>query len=224
MEALRQWLAGWKLFLNDRRWPANELRSCRIADAVFVPGLCITEDKTRLTIFNREAITYAAELLNVGVTEKIIYSTNVTEEIDYLENKFRTELLLELGVGQNKLLPLRQSWNSQTQDEVEGLRRFLKEHPEIITLKVVTDSWQMPRLIFAMKRIIPRPEIEVTPMPIRFSRFERSAEHDAAFGTIKPLLISNRMGWAARNIVGYLLTPFLIRKWTKPLRQSSIGK
>ena len=217
MQALLQWLAGWKIFQGEK------LTCYTSADAAFIPGGCVTEDKTRLTIFNKEEVAYAAKLLKRGIVKKIIYSSNVNEEVDHLENKFRTELLLNLGVKENKLLPLRQPWNSQTQDEVEGLRRFLKEkHPEIQTLVAVTDSWQMPRLIFAMQRIIPH--IRVFPVTIRFSRFERTAEHDVAFGAIKPLLISNRLGWATRNIVGYLVTPLLIRKWTKPLRQSHIGK
>ena len=170
------------------------------ADAVYVPGLCLTYDKQRLTALNKACMEEAIRQIQTGARH-LVFSGCYEGEVLEKELAMRRELANSGGVG----CPKEINGIVNTDDELTKLALVLNKLGASSVL-LVSDEYHMPRLVrWARLRL---PGVEIFHTSVRPSVYEFTWEPSlikVIRSGIKPL-------WILWNVLLYMATPLLLRK------------
>jgi uncharacterized SAM-binding protein YcdF (DUF218 family) len=172
-------------------------------DAVYVPGLCLTRDRTRLTLLNEAAMREAVgDARSMGARYLLYAGCYGGPEMER-ELSLRRRLANAGGVPDERIREIR-----EIADTREELCRLAIEL-EVLgaeSVLLVTDEYHMPRVARWASAILPD-NVEVFHRSVRAPKYEYTWEPSRIksfrFG-VKPL-------WIAWNVLLYWATPILLR-------------
>lgn len=169
-------------------------------DAIYVPGLCLTYDKQRLTALNRACMEEAIQQMQAGV-KHLVFSGCYDGEVLEQELALRRKLASSGGVESIKEI----SGIVNTDNELTKLALVLNTL-EAKSVLLVSDEYHMPRLVrWARLRL---PGVEIFHMSVRPPAYEFTWEPSlikVIRSGIKPL-------WILWNLLLYMATPLLLHK------------
>lgn len=170
-------------------------------DAIYVPGLGLTYDKSRLTTLNTASMEEAIKLTK-GKT-KLVISGCYDGEIMKKELAWRLEIAKRGGIGADSIEKIEGIIN--TKDELSKLSKVLRRIGAKNVL-LISDEYHMPRLVRWSKLILG--DIKIFNKSVRPSSYDFVCEPNLVKvirSGIKPL-------WILWNVLLYFATPIFVRK------------
>ncbi len=186
---------------------ADRLPDNVAVDAVYVPGLCLTRDASRLTVLNQAAMQEAARDTRTMGAKCLLYAGCYGGPEMELELSLRRQLANAGGVADEQIRQIREIGDTR-----QELYRLAAEIDDLGARSVllVTDEYHMPRVVRWAKALLPD-NVEIYHRSVRAPRYEYTWEpslvKSVRFG-IKPL-------WIVWNVLFYWATPLLLRSATK---------
>ena len=162
------------LLLEERLPPKGE-----VADAIYVPGQCLTLDGSRLTKVNAEIMRMAASLMVRGLATRIIISGCYDGEISAKEIRLRRAILKNFRIKDDAILEI--EGITSTTDEFGKLKAVL-ETIDARSLIIVTHDFHAPRALMVANHLLP--DIKVYISWVWTPKYER---------TLEPSWIKNRI-------------------------------
>lgn len=179
---------------------ANRLPINKNVDAIYVPGLCLTYNKQRLTALNKACMKEAIQQMQSSIRYFII-SGCYSDEVSRRELALRQKFAKKVGISKIKKI----NGILNTNDELIKLLLLLNTLGAKSVL-LVSDEYHMPRLVrWAHLRL---PNIEIFHISIQPPTYEFAWEPNlikVIRSGIKPL-------WILWNVLLYVATPLLLRK------------
>ncbi|MBI4215197.1 MAG: YdcF family protein [Parcubacteria group bacterium] len=169
-------------------------------DAIYVPGLCLTHDKQRLTALNIACMEGAIQQMQAGA-KHFVFSGCYDGEVLERELTLRRKLANSGRVRSVKEI----SGIVNTEDELTKLASMLNAL-DAKSVLLVSDEYHMPRLVLWTQLYLTG--IEIFHMSVRPPAYEFTWEPSlikVIRSGIKPL-------WILWNVLLYMATPFLLRK------------
>jgi len=181
---------------------ADRLPVDESVDAVYVPGLCLTRDGTRLTVLNEAAMRDAVAHARCMGARHLLYAGCYSGPEMERELSLRRRLANAGGMADEEIREIR-----EIADTREELCRLAVELEDLGAKSVllVTDEYHMPRVARWANALLPD-DVEVFHRSVRAPRYEYTWEpswiKSFRFG-VKPL-------WIAWNVLLYWATPILV--------------
>ncbi|MFY9493297.1 MAG: ElyC/SanA/YdcF family protein [Minisyncoccia bacterium] len=171
-----------------------------VVDAIYVPGLCLTYNKQRLTALNRACMEEAIQQMQTGA-KHLVFSGCYDGEVLERELALRRELTSVSRVRSIKEI----SGIVNTDDELTKLAPVLSTL-DARSVLLISDEYHMPRLVrWAQLRL---PGVEIFHISVRPPAYEFTWEPSlikVIRSGIKPL-------WIMWNLLLYMATPLLLHK------------
>src|SRR3989344_4838058 len=190
----------------------------RSADALYVPGLCLTHDKRRLTATNVACMKRAASLVvgpyrtGPSKAECLIFSGCYNGEPLKHELALRRKLAEECGIKKEIIVEIRGI--KDTKDELKKLSQVLRVLGARSVL-FVTDEYHMPRLVRWARLLMPGVKIfHVSVQSIVYEFAWEPEWYKVTRSGIRPL-------WILWNVLLYFLTPFFVKGDKNPCCEKS---
>ncbi len=179
---------------------ANRLPQEGNADAIYVPGLCVTYDRQRLTSLNSACMEEAMRYMRRGVKHLVFSGA-------YSGRALKQELVLRRKIVEKNCVrsdAVREIHGIvDTYDELTKLALVLKELGAKSVL-FVSDEYHMPRLVLWARSQLRG--IELFHVSVRPSAYEFPWEPNL----LKVFRFGVRPLWILWNVLFYILTPLLL--------------
>lgn len=152
------------MFLLKDYFPSEEF-----ADAVYIPGFCLTYSQKKLTDLNVKAMEAAIAKVARFRANHIIYSGCYDGEPMRKELLLRGLLVSDLNIDDERIHEIKGIVN--TKHELNILKRVIEEIGAKSVL-LVSDKWHLPRLVRWAKSLMPKKTIyyiSVSPRKYEFA-------------------------------------------------------
>jgi len=187
---------------------SDRLPDRRTVDTVYVPGLCLTRDGTRLTLLNEAAMREAVGDARTLGARYLLYAGCYGGPEMERELSLRRRLANAGGVPDERIREIREI--ADTREELCRLAIEL-EVLGATSVLLVTDEYHMPRVARWANALLPD-NVEVFHRSVRAPKYEYTCEPSRIksfrFG-VKPL-------WIAWNVLLYWATPILLEPRASP--------
>ena len=185
------------------RWLRLEDHLPSLADAIYVPGLALTWDESRLTSMNRVCVEEGARLIREGRAKSLIISGCYGEELSARELGLRMKILLDAGIDPGVIKQI--SGITSTADEIVRLARVLEELGAK-SLVFVSDEFHIPRAVLLARHSLRG--VKIFHRSVRTPRYEFTSEPNL----IKVLRCGFKPLWIITNVASYFVTKYLVKK------------
>lgn len=187
--------------LKDRLSPVGV-----IADALYVPGFCLTLDRKRLTNQNSMCMTEAIRHMNDGRAKYLIFSGCYSGKDMERELFLRRRMSAQGGVSTSAIREI--AGILDTRDELVKLRNVL-DALGAKSVMFVSDEWHMPRLVRWARILLPN--MNIYHKSIRPARYEFTSDPGIA-GVVKTIRVRFKLLWVLWNMIFYYATPLLVKR------------
>ena len=173
-------------------------------DAVFVPALCTSWDEMRLSKMCEQSVITAGKFAKENNAKLILSNSNL--KLGDLERRYKVNLLKKKKFKLSDAIYILPKENvTNTYDEVERLSKLNKK-TKFKKIAVVGEQWHMPRIIYALNKMMPN--VEFIPVPFESKNYEALNTKPS----LKGIFASTKLSWIIYNVFSYLLAPLLVTK------------
>ncbi len=170
-------------------------------DAIYVPSLALSKDRSRLTIFGKQGVDVAVSRFKKKQGSFIVFS-------EAFKGLWKKEMELKFKITDASKIPRSKILHcipgsfgaTDTYTEIFELRKIIRQY-KISSILVVAEYWHMPRVMKALSLIIP--ECKTYPCVFHAKKHE-VAETILRF---KGYFTLTKSLWIIYNVILYVLTP-----------------